>query len=79
MKEKYPQDITDKLMDEFKRIRKEKGVSHENLAKMCNLSRTAISFIENKKRMPTISTCLKISRALGISLAELLGELEKNS
>lgn len=63
-------------MDEFKRIRKEKGMSHEKLAQMCNLSRTAIGFIENKKRIPTISTCLKISRALGFFLSQILGSLE---
>lgn len=61
-----------KLLDEFERIRKEQGLSHEKLAQLSGLNRSTISLLESKKRIPTILTCLKISSALGVKLHKLL-------
>ncbi len=57
--------------------RKELGFSHEKLAKLAGLHRTAISHIENRRRNPTLLVCLKLSNALGYQLSELLKEAEK--
>ena len=60
------------LMNEFKRIRKEKKLSSEKLANMAGLHRTTIGLLENEKRIPTILTCLKISLALDVALSDLI-------
>lgn len=69
--------ILDKTIDELKRIRLEKGLSHESLSALCGLNRSTISLIENKKRVPTLLTCLKISHALEVSLAEIVKQFEE--
>ena len=73
---KTPEEITSDLIDQFIVLRKEHGLSHEQLAKKAGLSRAAISFIENDKRTPTILTCLKICEALEINMHELLEAIE---
>lgn len=72
-----PEKVTSKLLEKFLELRKEQSLSHEALAKMAEVHRSTISLIESKKITPTISTCLKISNALGISLGETLMLLEK--
>ena len=72
MKNKNAQKITLKLLDEFERIRKEQGLSHEKLAQLAGISRSTVGLLENKSRTPTILTCLKIAGALQVSLGDLL-------
>jgi transcriptional regulator with XRE-family HTH domain len=74
-----PDKITSKLLDHFSEARKQQGLSHEKLANLAGIHRSTISLLESKKIIPTISTCLKISEALGISLGEVLVVLEKNN
>lgn len=74
-----PDKITSQLIDQLAEARKQQGLSHEKLAQMAKVDRSTISLIENKKRIPTILTCVKISEALGISLGEILVSLEKNN
>lgn len=69
-----PENITSELIDKFIELRKEQELSHDQLADATGLSRAAISFIESKKRTPSILTCLKISQALGCTLSEILNE-----
>lgn len=56
----------------LKEERLKQNISHDTLAELTGLSRPAISFIESGKRNPTLLTCLKIARALGINLADLI-------
>ena len=72
MKSKEAEKIVLKLLDEFEKIRKEKGLSHEKLATLSGLNRSTISLLESKKRIPTILTCLKIADALETTLHDLL-------
>ena len=51
--------------------RQDKGLSQEQLASACNLDRSHIGFIEQSHRRPTVSTLVKITRALDISLEQL--------
>ena len=64
MENKELESIVLKITQEFKLKRKELGLSHQKLAEMTGLHRTAIGLIESNKRMPSILTCLKISDAL---------------
>ena len=77
MKNKKVEQTVSKLIDELAKIRKEKNLSHEKLAALTGLNRSTISLIENKKRTPTILTCLKIADALEVSLGKLIDKVSK--
>ena len=78
MRDKGSEKIASRLIDEFTRLRKLQKLSHEKLAQKVGISRPAVSLIESKKRMPTILTCLKIARALGVSLSSLIRKIESD-
>ncbi len=77
MRDKASELLIEKVVNEFTRLRKEQGLSHEALAKKVGVSRPAISFIESHDRIPTILTCAKIAKALGVRLGDLLNKFEK--
>ena len=77
MRDKSSESLIEKVVNEFARIRKEQGLSHETLAEKVGVSRPAISFIESHKRIPTILTCAKIAKALGVKLGDVLNKFEK--
>lgn len=56
----------------LKKIRKEGGLSQEELAFACGLHRTYVSGVERGIRNPTVLVLAKIARALGVPPAELL-------
>ena len=58
----------------IKQIREQKGISQNRLAKMANVSQSAISAIENDTKSPSVETIELIARALGCELYELLTE-----
>ena len=76
MKEKVSEKIQDQIIDMLINERKRVGLSHEKLANLAGLHRTAISHIENKKRNPTLISCLKISYALKISFGDVIKQAE---
>lgn len=47
-------------------LRKAAGVSQEELAKRCGVSRQTINAIENNKYDPTLALAFQLSRALGV-------------
>lgn len=53
-------------------IRKELGLSLEDIAKKTDLHRTTIGLIEREEREPTVTTASKIAEALNTTLPELL-------
>ena len=61
-----------KFAEKFKKLRKERGVSQEALALLCDIDRTYIGRIENMKRNPSLEILNKIAKGLGIKLIELL-------
>lgn len=65
-------EIVSKIIDEFIKIRKELGISHQTLADRCKLHRSAISLIERKKRMPSLLSIIRIYKALGMSLGSII-------
>lgn len=54
------------------RIRKEKGLTQEQLAERTGISQQYISGLENGRRNPTIVTIFEISSALGVEHMELV-------
>lgn len=72
MKEKVSEKTHENIIKALINERKKQGLSHEKLANLAGLHRTAISHIENGRRNPTLITCLKICFALGISLGNVI-------
>lgn len=53
-------------------LRHRKGLSQERLSELAGLHRTYLSSLERGERNPTLITLLKISKALKITLPELI-------
>lgn len=56
----------------LKEIRKQKGLSLEQLSKVTGHPRSTLSYIENNRVDPKISTLCDIAKALKISICELI-------
>ena len=54
--------------------RKARGLSQEELARQCGVSRQTINAIEKGEYNPTINLCRSICRVLGKTLDELFWE-----
>ena len=55
-------------------LRREQGLSQEELARRCGVSRQTINAIEKGDYNPTINLCRQICRVLGKTLDELFWE-----
>lgn len=58
----------------IRELREEKGISVEQLGNMCDISRQRMAAIESGKGYPLIPTLMKVSKAIGCSLFDLLNE-----
>ena len=54
------------VVDNIKRIRKEKGFSQEKLAEACNTATSYIGLMEIHRNIPKLSTIERIARALDV-------------
>lgn len=70
------QDIHSALIDVLTEQRKGLNLSHERLAALAGVHRTAISHIENRRRHPTLIICLKLANAMNLSFADLMKKAE---
>ena len=61
----------------LRRLRRDKGLSQEELAHQSDLDRTYISLLERGLRQPSLSSILKLSKPLGVSSADILAEVEE--
>jgi len=69
--------VCEALADAIRERRESSGLSLNRLAELTRLSRQMISFIETNRRIPTVDTVARISRALGIPFSKLVAEAEK--
>lgn len=60
----------------LRRVRREKGLSQEQLGLNAGVQRNFISLIELGQNQPTISTIAKLARALGMKASELVAAAE---
>ena len=51
--------------------RKERGLSQEELARRCGVSRQTVNAIENRKYDPTLALAFCLARELGTTVDEL--------
>lgn len=56
----------------IKRIRKEKGLTQQQLADSANISRSYLADVENNRYNPSIDVLKAIAESLGIKLSVLL-------
>ncbi len=61
-----------KLANRIKSVRREKGLSQEELAYLSDFDRTYISLLERAKRNPSFYNLLKLSKGLNIPISDLL-------
>lgn len=62
----------------LKIARIEKGLSQEELADLCEVTRQTIGLIEKGKYNPTLNLCIKISQVLEKTLNDLFWDEDKN-
>lgn len=73
---------SEELKDFGKRLRKlrlAQGLNQTQFAKRVKLTQAAISQFEDGKRIPSSNALRKIASGLGLSLDELIGEVDKGS
>ena len=69
--------MNETLGQRFARLRKEKGLTQDDIAQKVNISAQAVSKWENDISMPDISVLPLLSDILDITLDELLGKAKK--
>lgn len=52
------------MENQIRALRKERGISQEDLARRCGVSRQTINAIENNKYDPTLSLAFRLAREL---------------
>lgn len=67
-------DIRELVGRNFLRIRREKGLTQEQIEELSGFSQQYLSGLERGKRNPTILSLFELSQALGVSLGELISE-----
>lgn len=67
------------VIDNIKRIRKEKGITQEQLAESCNTATSYIGLMEIYKNIPKLSTIEKIANALKVEPQVLFQKIEPDS
>jgi transcriptional regulator with XRE-family HTH domain len=60
------------LSQNLRFLRKQKGLSQENLAELCGIHRTYIGSVEREERNVTLSTLELLANALSVSVPNLL-------
>ena len=59
----------------MKEARQEKNLSQAELAKIIGVSRQTVNMIENGDYNPTVALCVKICKALDVTLNDLFWEV----
>jgi transcriptional regulator with XRE-family HTH domain len=67
-------ELTRRVADNVRSLRKNRGYSLDDLAARSGVSRASLSQIETSKTNPTISILWKIAAGLGVPFAALLGD-----
>ena len=65
------------VIDNIRRIRKEKGVSQEKLAEACNTATSYIGLMEIYRNVPKLSTIERIAKALDVDPLEFFKDKDK--
>ena len=66
------------MENQIRALRKEKGISQEDLARRCGVSRQTINAIENNKYDPTLQLAFALARTLGTTVDALFAPGDKS-
>lgn len=66
--ETHKTQLREHIIDQYIKLRKEKGLSQEQIANHTGIARTNIVRIESKRNTPTIEVLLKLAEALDMEL-----------
>jgi transcriptional regulator with XRE-family HTH domain len=61
-------EVANRFGENLRRIRREAGISQEELGLRCSLHRTEIGLLERGARVPRIDTLVKIASGLGVRI-----------
>ena len=59
------------MQNTIRELRKEKGLSQDELARACSVSRQTVNAIENNKYDPTLGLAMRLARLLGAPVEEI--------
>ena len=59
------------MKNQIRALRREQGLSQEELARRCGVSRQTINAIENNKYDPTLALAFPLAAELGVRVDEL--------
>ena len=68
--------MTTTIGERLRIARENEGLSQGQVAKLCKLDPSCISFFETNKRMPVARNILKLAEALNVSTDQILGRHE---
>ena len=73
---KNPADVAVACGIVLRRLRKDAGLTQEQLALEADLQRSYVSILELGQQQPSLTTILKLASALGCTAQSLMGEIE---
>jgi len=65
-------DVRERVALNLQRLRREKGLSQEELADLAHIHQTYLSGVERGKRNPTVTVLQRIAKALGADVEDLV-------
>lgn len=68
----FMSELTIQFGQSVRKYRKERSMSQEQLALLCNMDRSYLGRIERGEVNPTLEKIYELSKAIGISVHELL-------
>ena len=71
--------MSDRVVDSIDKKMKSAKVSRYKLAQDSGVTQSSLSYLFDKQRRPTIAYLFRITRALNISLADIIREVENNT
>jgi transcriptional regulator with XRE-family HTH domain len=67
-------DVRERVGLNLQKLRREKGLSREELADRANIHQTYLSGVERGKRNPTVTVLQRIAEALGADIEDLVSK-----
>lgn len=65
-------DVRERIGLNLQRLRRERGLSQEELAHRANIHQTYLSGVEQGERNPSVNVLQRVAEALGIDIGELV-------
>ena len=67
-------DVRERVGLNLQKLRRERGLSQEELADRANIHQTYLSGVERGKRNPTVTVLQRIAEALGADIEDLVSK-----